>query len=127
LRFDINSPGESKDEFLPRINAAVRDEENGHPGTESASAHWVIGSQNRDKGSIHSDIWKGTAADLALTNMIAVSPRIGWWRERTHLGKCCSQTRYSLIVSIRTPGQDVDIYTPVAQKIATLTPVEIKT
>ncbi len=127
LRFDINSPGESQNEFLRRINAAVWDEENGKPDTESASDHWMIGSQSRDKGSIHSDIWKGTAVELALSNMIAVSPRIGWWRERTHLGKCSSQTRYSLIVSIRTPGQDVDIYTPVAQKIATLTPVEIKT
>jgi len=117
LRFDVNSPGESQDEFLRRINVAVRNEENGHPGTSSPSDHWVIGSQNRDKGSIHSDIWKGTAADLATSNMIAISPRIGWWRERKHLGKCENQARYTIIVSIKTPEQDVDIYTPVATQI----------
>lgn len=116
LRFDINSPGESQDEFLRRINAALRNEENGNPETPSASDHWLIGSQ-RNKGSIHSDIWKGTSADLATSNMIAVSPRIGWWRERKHLGKCESQTRYTIIVSIKTARQDIDIYTPVATQI----------
>ncbi len=124
LRFDLNSPGESKDEFLRRINKAVRDEENGHPGTPSPSDHWVIG-QNRDKGSIHSDIWRGTAVDLSTSNMIAVIPRIGWLRERTHLRKYSRSTRYALIVSIRTPAQEVDIYTPVAQMIATTVPIKI--
>lgn len=127
LRFDLNSPEETQDEFLRRINAAVRDEENGHPGTSSAADHWVIGSQNRDKGSIHSDIWNGTAVDLAASNMIAVFPRIGWWRERTHLGKMESPTRYALIVSIRTPEQGVDIYTPVSQMVSPLVPVGIRT
>ncbi len=125
LRFDLNSPGEFKEDFLLRINAAMRDEENGHPGTSSASDHWIIGSQNRDKGSIHSDIWKGTAADLANSNLIAISPRIGWWNKRKHLNKANSQTRYALIVSIETPEQDVDIYTPVAVQVGIETPIEI--
>jgi hypothetical protein len=125
LRFDLNSPGESQDEFLRRINAAVRDEENGHPGTSSASTHWVIGANNRDKGSIHSDIWEGTAADLANSNLIAISPRIGWWHKRKQLGKANSQARYALIVSIETPEQDVDIYTPVAVQMQT--PISIST
>ncbi len=116
LRFDINSPGEDRDLFVQRINAAAREEDEGHPGTSSASEHWVIG-QARDKGSIHSDIWRGTAAQLADSHHIAVYPRIGWWRERNHLGKCESITRYSLIVSITTPEQDIDIYTPVANQI----------
>lgn len=124
LRFDLNSPGEGQDEFVHRINAAVRDEENGHPGTESPADHWVIGSHGRDKGSIHSDIWKGTAAQLAGSNLVAVSPRIGWWRERAYLGKYAELGRYALIISISTPEVDVDIYTPVAQKVAT--PISIR-
>jgi len=116
LRFDINSPGESDAEFRKRINKAARDENEGHPGTSSPSPHWVIG-QARDKGSIHSDIWNGTAAELAASRFIAVSPRIGWWRERKHLGKCDSRTRYALIVSISSPELEVDIYTPVAQQV----------
>lgn len=126
LRFDINSPGEAKERFVQRINVASRDEDEGHPGTSSASDHWVIG-QARDKGSIHSDIWRGSAAELADSHHIAVYPRIGWWRERKHLGKCESRTRYTLIVSIYTPEQEVDIYTPVAQQIGISVPISVNT
>jgi hypothetical protein len=118
LRFDINSPTESMDEFIRRVNVAMRNEENGKPDTSSASKYWDIGSNARDKGSIHSDIWRGTAAELAESNKIAVFPKIGWWKERKHLGQYNRKTRYSLIVSIHTPEQDVDIYTPVANMIA---------
>jgi hypothetical protein len=125
LRFDLNSPGESQEEFIKRINAAAREEDEGHPGTQSASEHWVIGSQTRDKGSIHSDIWQGTAAELADSNMLAVSPRIGWWRERAHLHKWDRRTRYALVVSITTPEESVDIYTPVATQLGITVPVSI--
>lgn len=125
LRFDLNSPAESKDQFLRRINAEARDEENGKPGTPSASNHWVLGAQVRNKGSIHSDIWKGSAAELAASNLIAIYPTIGWWKERAHLMKWNRKTRYSLIVSIETPEQSVDIYTPVAVQIGVAVPVEI--
>ena len=36
----------------------------------------------RNLGSIHSDVWHGTAADLAERDYIAVYPVICWWRER---------------------------------------------
>jgi len=124
LRFNINSPAESKGEFLRRINKAVREEENGHAGTASAANHWLLG-KSRDKGSIHSDVWDGTAAELAASNLIAVYPTIGWWRERSHLQKWDKRTRYTLIVSIRTPEETVDIYTPVAIKIGVTIPVDI--
>jgi hypothetical protein len=124
LRFDVNSPGEPREVFVRRINAAARAEDEGHPGTSSASDHWVIG-QARDRGSVHSDIWQGTAAQLADSHHIAISPRIGWWRERKHLGKCESRTRYALIVSIYTPEQEVDIYTPVSQQIGISVPVTV--
>lgn len=125
LRFDINSPRESKEEFVKRINKASRDEDEGRPETESASEKWRIGSRARNKGSVHSDIWEGTAADLATSNLIAVYPLIGWWRERSHLGKWDSKTRYALIVSISTPEEDVDIYTPVANEVGITVPVEV--
>lgn len=125
LRFELNSPGESRGEFVRRINQAAREEE-GHPGTQSASDHWVIGSQTRDKGSIHSDIWRGTAADLASSNLIAISPGIGWWRERAHLNRWNRKTRYALIVSIDTSEEAVDIYTPVAAQIGINVPIIIQ-
>ena len=127
LKFDINSPGESSEEFTRRINQAVRDEENGHPGTDSASDYWTIGEQGRDKGSIHSDTWNGSAAELAASNIVAVYPRIGWWKERHYLNKYDNSTRYSLIVSITTEEEDIDIYTPVAVKVNVPVSVQIET
>jgi len=126
LRFDIKSPSETSDEFVRRINTAVHTEEEGHPGTRSASDKWLIGSIGRDKGSIHSDIWNGTAAELAASGYIAVYPIIGWWRERPHLGHFNKKSRYSLIVSINTPAEDVDIYTPVANLVGITLPVTIE-
>lgn len=127
LRFKINSPTESEDEFIRRINKAVRNDESGRPDTESPSTHWIIGSDNRNKGSIHSDIWEGTAADLASSNLIAIFPGIGWWRERPHLKKVNKRTRYSLIVSIEAQELNVDIYTPVAIQIEQQVPIEVST
>ena len=49
LRFDIKSPSETTNLFLKRINAAVREAEEGHPGTQSASEHWLIGSVESKK------------------------------------------------------------------------------
>ncbi|CAK8720452.1 Peptidase S8 [Candidatus Electrothrix laxa] len=126
LRFELNHPHESKKELLRRKNKDARNEENGHPGTNSPSKYWVLGEQ-RNKGSIHSDIWQGYASDLATSNLIAVYPTIGWWRERAYLGKWNKKTRYALIVSINTPEQEtkIDIYTPVAEQIKIDLPVEI--
>ena len=124
LRFDLNSPGEEKSAFVKRVNKAARDADEGKPGTQAPNDHWVLGSQARNRGSIHSDIWQGTAADLADSNLIAITPTIGWWRERHYLGNWGKRARYSLIVSITTPDQDVDVYTPVATQIKI--PVEIE-
>jgi len=125
LRFNLNAPTETKKEFEMRINTEARNDDFDSKENASTSDRWVIGSQARDKGSIHSDIWKGTAAELSASNLIAVYPKIGWWRERAHLGKWNSKTRYALIVSINTPEENVDIYTPVAIKLGVAIPVEI--
>lgn len=124
LRFELNSPGEGKEELIKRINKAARDEEEGHPGTASASKYWKIG-QARDRGSIHSDIWQGTAQELADSHIIAIYPRIGWWRERAHLDRWNRQTRYALVVSITTPKEHIDLYTPVAVQVGITVPIEI--
>ena len=123
LRFELNSPVEDKEIFMKRINKNSRKENEEKPDSSSPTDHWVIGSNNRDKGSIHSDIWHGTAVELMSSNLIAISPRIGWWRERSNLKKYDQRTKYSLIVSISTPENEVDIYTPV--KISISQPITI--
>ncbi|MCP4215451.1 MAG: S8 family peptidase [bacterium] len=117
LRFDLNSAGEDRETFLQRINAAARDEGE-KPDSSSGSERWQIGSNGRKLGSIHSDYWHGTAAELATCNIVGVYPIIGWWRERHHLKRWNRKTRYSLIVSIHTAKTDIDIYTPVANIVS---------
>lgn len=124
LRFDLNNIGEREDDFRRRVNFAAR-EENEEAAGNAGSNRWAIGTKNRSNGSIHSDFWKGTAADLATCNHIAVYPVIGWWRERKNLGKVENRTRYSLIISLDTPAQDVQLYTTVKNIIEV--PIEIRT
>lgn len=125
LRFDLNSPTDNKDDFINKINAASRNDDYDSSLQSKSKVNWFIGKQQRDKGSIHSDTWKGTALELLTSKYIAVYPTIGWWRERPHL-KCYDKiARYSLIVSIKTQETDVDIYTPIMNKVTI--PLTIKT
>lgn len=113
LRFDLNTPLEDRRQFMTRLNKAAR-EDGGDAETSSGSGRWLIGINGRSKGSIHSDAWTGPAVQLAACNMIGVYPVIGWWRERAWLNHWSKPARYSLIVSLHSPEQGVDIYTPVA-------------
>ena len=123
LRFDVKRPTESIDDFRRRINLAARDEERGiHHSSSDPS--WLIGTQGRHRGSLHSDIWRGTAADLASRGNIAVYPSTGWWKTRHSLEKYDQVARYALVVSIKAPEVDVDLYTEVENLIATPVKVE---
>ena len=91
----------------------------------SGSDRWFLGSTNRDVGSIHSDTISCSAIELYNANYIAVYPVVGWWRERSYLGKYNSRMRYSLVVSISSPQRDIDLYTPIVTQIATTVPIEV--
>jgi Subtilase family len=123
LRFDVRRSTESEAEFRARINAEARTEDEDGSGTESDSAEWLLGAKLRHRGSLHSDVWLGTAADLAQKHHIAVFPLNGWWRLRKHLGQYNRRLRYALIVSIKTSAIGVDLYTPIETEIRTLVPV----
>ncbi len=123
LRFELNGAGEEEADFVRRINRKAREDDE-HPGTEGAADHWMLG-EYRNVGSIHSDLWSGTAAELAASNLIIVHPAVGWWRERHHLGRFDKETRYALVVSFALPGQEIDIYTPIAIQLGVQTPVQI--
>src|SRR3546814_20654873 len=77
----------------------------------------VLG-QIRDRGSIHSDIWRGSAAALAERDAIGVFPVSGWWKEKPALQRWDRAARYALHVSIRAPETDVDLYTAIANQYA---------
>lgn len=119
LRFDMNTPSETQEAFVKRINAAIQNDEENVAVLQSPSDRWMLGTNNRDLGSIHSDYWVGTAADLAVCNLVAIYPTMGWWRVRPHLDKWNSKTRYSLIVSLETEDTTVPIYETVTNLIRT--------
>jgi hypothetical protein len=112
--------------FRKRRNARALDEdEKRPPSVESDADQWTFGPSAHGSGSIHTDLWTGSAADLARRGLLAVYPVTGWWKEnksrdRSHLG-----ARYALVVSIETPGQDVDIWTPVAAQVGV--PINVAT
>ena len=123
LRFDVNNPGETADDFARRVNVNMRGEDEGR--SVSGSKGWFLGQNNRRIGSIFSDFKNGTALDFSDIENVAVFPVIGWWRERHSENRVDSKARYSLVVSIETPAADVDLYSAIAQKIDTATPIAI--
>jgi hypothetical protein len=121
LRFRVKMATETVNEFRARINQAARDEEEGRPG--GGGEDWLLGTF-RDRGSLHSDFWSGSAADLAEREAIGVFPVGGWWKEKPYLERFDSKARYALIVTIRAPGSNVDIVTPVETAISVVNAVE---
>jgi hypothetical protein len=121
LRFAVKRSLESIDEFRQRINKAAQDEEAGQPPAAAGGDDWILGPI-RDRGSIHSDIWRGSAAALADRDAIGVFPVSGWWKEKPALQRWERAARYALLVSIRAPGADVDIYNGIATQLAVPVP-----
>lgn len=121
LRFDVQRPLDATtDDFIVRINAAAQRDDEGDP-VNPGDPSWILGEKQRHRGSLHQDIWEGTAADLASRGFLAVYPAAGWWRTRPALERYNLPARYSLIVSIRTEQNDIDLYTAITQKIAITT------
>lgn len=116
LRFDVKRPLESEDGFRKRKNREARAVETGTT-TGPGDSGWLLGPQFRHKGSVHKDVWRGTAVELAERGQIAVYPAMGWWRTRTGLRCYDRAARYALVVSISVPNVDVDIYNDVATQI----------
>jgi hypothetical protein len=117
LRFAVKRSLESLQQFRQRINRAAQAEEAGNIGVAAGGDDWVLGPI-RDRGSIHSDIWRGSAAELAERDAIGVFPVSGWWKEKPGLQRWDRSARYALIVSVRAPGANIDIYTPIANQLA---------
>ena len=128
LRFALINNDENIEDFKKRINVKMRGEDRKDKGDgTSGSSRWYLGTENRDVGSIHSDFIDSSAIELCDAKYIAVYPVIGWWRERSYLGKSNSKIRYSLVVSIETPSVEVDLYTPIITEINNTIKTEIST
>ena len=123
LRFSVKRPEEKSDQFRKRVNAAVARDEDGGPYGGGTDDGWVLGSRLRNQGSLHSDVWRGTATDLADRYAIAVYPVGGWWREKPKLKRADRRVRYALVVSLRA-NVEIDLYTEIANAVSVEAEVE---
>lgn len=113
LRFALKRGLESLPQFRSRINRAVTlEEEDIAAAATPEDDGWYLG-KIRDVGSLHSDIWSGSAAELTRRNALAVYPIGGWWKEKPQLGRYNRDVRYALCISLRALEAE-DIYTPIA-------------
>lgn len=117
LRYSIKKCTDTFEQHIKKLNRATRDEGE-TVQNQGQYDGWKLGSY-AFVGSVHSDIWEGTADELAEMEGIAISPDTGWWKSRPGLKKYDSIAHYSLIVSIRTKDNtcNVDLYTEVKNQI----------
>lgn len=116
LRFEVKGSAETTDELRKRLNKQALEEDEARPRPASDPG-WYLGSQARNRGSLHSDIWEGSAADLAERGAIAIFPVSGWWKDQPAHDRSDRGVRYALVVSIETPEVEADVWTPVAQQV----------
>lgn len=120
LRFEMNTSEEYDNikSFKKRINKEARENKEDKPESKGFGEKWKIGLTYRSLGTVHSDSITLPGIQMADCCHIAIFPIGGWWKTRKS-EKCMEkETRYSLIVSLHTEAQDIDIYTPVANMIA---------
>jgi hypothetical protein len=129
LKFALINSGEDFDNFKIRTNKINQDTlkeslgveklDSGEYDKTTGTSRWALGADTVFKGSIHSNYWNGSAAAIASCNKLAIFPLAsGWWKELKKQNKFDSQLRYALIVSIETPENTTDIYTPIATQVA---------
>jgi hypothetical protein len=116
LRFAIKAPTESDVDLHKRLNEKALAEDEEKPATPDDEG-WFLGARTRERGSLHCDIWTGSAADLAEREVIAIYPVSGWWKDQPKRDRSERGVRYALIVSIETGAEGVDIWTPIAQQV----------
>lgn len=124
LRFDVNKPTEDLGTFRRRLNRQANEEDSSSMESDGGSERWTIGKNGHKFGSVHTDFFTTTAADLAACNLIGIMPVGGWWKTRTKFRRYNNKARYSLIVSLETDSSNCDIYTPVYNMVNVPIPTE---
>lgn len=124
LRFDVKRPQESLKQFKKGVSKSLREE--GEKFSRTPDSGWFLGQDMMTFGSIHSDIWRGTMAELASRDAICVYPVSGWWRYNTKQERYNEIARYALIVSIRVlENIDINLHTLISNEVKQTLQIEI--
>ena len=123
LRFEMKRDTETEEGFLKRVNSLARDAASTLlPAPPDPD--WLFGNRSISAGSIHSDIWSGPGATLALRNKIIIIPVGGWWKDRVKAKRFDASMRYTLILSITSKDNEATLYSEVQQLIGI--PVDVE-
>lgn len=114
LCFAMKRRSETEAAFRARINAAQGGDAS---ASESEADYWLLGSKGVQSGSLHSDLWRGHAIDLAGHDAIAVYPVGGWWKSHIGQRRVTDQGRYALVISISAAGHSIDLHSEVANLV----------
>jgi Subtilase family len=100
LRFDFKRFGENHMQAQARVNELAP---TAGPSAPTSDDGWVMGTVNRQRGTLHHDVWKGPAHQLVERGGVSVLPVRGWWGDTRSFDRYDREVNFSLIVSIRTP------------------------
>lgn len=114
LRFAMKKRNETEAAFRARVNAA---QEKDTSTTEGETDCWLLGPKAIQAGSLHCDLWRGRAIDLAGHDSIAVYPVGGWWKSHVGQQRVTDRARYGLVISIAAPGQSIDLHAEIASLV----------
>lgn len=116
LRFALKGPLEPLARFEQRVSLAAEAESDGITNVArfEGDDNWLVGPTNRNRGSLHADVWRGTGAELADCGALAVYPAGGWWKYNKRADRVGLPVSYAMLVSLATPEVTTDLYTPTA-------------
>ena len=63
-------------------------------------------------------MWETSGQTLAQSGSLAVYPVGGWWKRNKNKDRMDQPVRYSLIISLKTHEQSLDLYTPIATELS---------
>lgn len=129
LRYSFKRSTEDPEVFRSNLEKRAEEEENEQLEIEytekraPSDSKWALGPRLRGKaGSLVHDVWKGSAAELAAMDQVAIYPAKGWFATRKFFpghsfhGSHRNRVRYSLILSIDAK-QEVGLYTSIANQV----------
>lgn len=123
LKFDVCGAHESRREFENRIKRFTEEGEERGPRDPELANRWVIGINNRNQGSIISDSFVTMGVAMAGCDTIAIYPSGGWFKNK--LENLDIEIPYSLVVTLESPEEEVQLYNEVETTIAHRVQVEI--
>ncbi|MDR0803880.1 MAG: S8 family peptidase [Rickettsiales bacterium] len=128
LRFDLQRPEETPENFNKRINDLAAQENENDDGlqVDVGALDWFYGANSRKRGSVHKDIIEITGAQLADMKHIAIYSVGGWWRNKKSVIDEQTRTRFSLIISVDAGETEINLYNQILTEIQNLTQVPIE-